>query len=149
MERLLRRIDAEIAALGGKRSKSRACVMEAFFRLGTHVTVDELTRKVRVRNRSIGAATVYRTLKLLSRLGYAREAYFGEGVRRYESTLSARHDHLVCKKCGTVSEFEDPQIEVLQERVAQRHGFTVTMHRLDIYGYCRKCATAAQEGRGR
>jgi Fur family transcriptional regulator, ferric uptake regulator len=149
MERLLGRIDAEIASLGGKRSKSRAHIMEAFFRLGTHVTVEELTRKVRMRNRTIGAATVYRTLKLLSRLGYAREVYFGEGVRRYESTLSARHDHLVCKECGTVSEFEEPQIAVLQERVAQRHGFTATMHRLDIYGYCRKCTTAAKERRGR
>lgn len=149
MERLLGRIDTEIASLGGKRSKSRALIIEAFFRLGTHVTVEELTRKVRVRNRTVGAATVYRTLKLLSRLGYAQEVDFGEGVRRYESTLSAHHDHLVCKACGTVSEFEERQIEILQERVAERHGFTPTMHRLDIYGYCRKCTAAAPEGRGR
>ena len=78
MERILRRIDEEISSTGGKRSRSRAQIIEIFFRSGRHLTVDELTRKVRVRNRSIGSATVYRTLKLLARMGYAKELDFGE-----------------------------------------------------------------------
>ncbi len=145
METLLRRIDTEIAAGGGKRSKSRSRVIELFFRSGTHVTVEELTRTARRRNRNIGAATVYRTLKLLARLGYATEHDFGEGVRRYESNLSPHHDHLVCRRCGAVSEFKEPEIETLQGEVARRHGFRPTSHRLDIYGYCRSCATVAGE----
>ena len=149
MEKLLHRIDSEIAAAGGKRSKSRTHVIEIFFRAGTHVTVEELTRTARQRNRNIGAATVYRTLKLLARLGYATEHDFGEGVRRYESNLSPHHDHLVCRKCGGVSEFEEPDIETLQDAVARRHGFLPTTHRLDIYGYCRQCAPAARKDGGR
>lgn len=145
MDTLLRRIDSEIAADGGKRSKSRKHVIEIFFKAGTHVTVEELTRAARRRNRSVGAATVYRTLKLLARLGYATEHDFGEGVHRYESNLSPHHDHLVCRKCGGVSEFEEPEIETLQNEVARRHGFLPTAHRLDIYGYCRRCAPAAPE----
>ena len=145
METLLRRIDSEIAAGGGKRSKSRKHVIEIFFRSGTHVTVEELTRTARRKNRNVGAATVYRTLKLLARLGYATEHDFGEGVRRYESNLSAHHDHLVCRKCGGVSEFKELGIETLQDEVARRHGFVATTHRLDIYGYCRRCAPHAQE----
>lgn len=145
METLLRRIDSEIAAAGGKRSKSRKHVIELFFRAGTHVTVEELTRTARRRSRNVGAATVYRTLKLLARLGYATEHDFGEGVRRYESNLSPHHDHLVCRKCGGVSEFKEPGIETLQDEVARRHGFLPTTHRLDIYGYCRRCAPAAPE----
>ncbi len=145
MEILLRRIDSEIAAVGGKRSKSRKRVIEAFFAAGAHVTVEELTRTARSRDRNIGAATVYRTLKLLARLGYAIEHDFGEGVRRYESNLSPHHDHLVCRKCGSVSEFEEPRIESLQGDVARRHGFVSTTHRLDIYGYCRRCAPGAAE----
>ncbi len=149
MEALLRRIDSEIAAGGGKRSKSRSRVIEMFFRSGTHVTVEELTRTARRRNRNVGAATVYRTLKLLARLGYATEHDFGEGVRRYESNLSPHHDHLVCRKCGGVSEFEEQGIETLQAEVARRHGFVATAHRLDIYGYCRRCAGGAPgEGAG-
>jgi len=100
MKRLLRQIDSDISALGGKRSRSRALIIEIFLGSGRHLTVDELTREVRARNRVIGAATVYRTLKLLARLGYAKELDFGEGVRRYESSLTAHHDHLVCTRCG-------------------------------------------------
>lgn len=142
MEDLLRKIDAEIAALGGKRSRSREKVFAAFFRAGRHVTVDELTAVVRRRDRAIGAATVYRALKLLTRLGYVQEVDFGEGVRRYESKLSAHHDHLVCRQCGTVSEFEEPRIEELQALVAKRHGFRAAAHRLEIYGTCRECGAA-------
>ena len=149
LETLLRQIDSEIAAGGGKRSKSRKHVIEIFFRSETHVTVEELTRTARTRNKNLGAATVYRTLKLLARLGYATEHDFGDGARRYESNLSPHHDHLVCRKCGGVSEFKEPGIESLQEEVARRHGFLATTHRLDIYGYCGRCAPAAREDEGR
>ncbi len=106
------------------------------------MTVEELSRAVRKRNASIGSATVYRTVKLLTRLGYAKELDFGDGLTRYENNLVAHHDHLVCQECGVVSEFKEPQIETLQEQVAKRHGFVPTMHRLDIYGYCRQCTPA-------
>ena len=145
MERILRRIDEEIVAAGGKRSKSRALIMEIFFRSGRHLTVEELARKVRARNRDIGPATIYRTLKLLARLGYAKELDFGEGSKRYETSLTSHHDHFVCTECGKVSEFEEPRIESLQEEVARQHGFSPTMHRLAIYGYCPRCLP--QEGR--
>lgn len=140
MESLLQRIDREIVAIGGKRSRSRAEVIKVFFRAGTHVTVEELTHAVRRQNRSVGYATVYRTVKLLARLDYAKELDFGDGLKRYESNLVAHHDHLVCQECGEVSEFKEPRIETLQAQVAKRHGFSPTMHRLDIYGYCRNCA---------
>jgi len=148
LEKLFRRIDAEIAAAGGKRSKSRARIMEIFFRSGSHLTVEELTRKVRVRNRDIGSVTVYRTLKLLDRLGYAKKLDFDDGVTRYESSLTAHHDHMVCTECGNVSEFEEPRIESLQEEVAKLHGFSPTMHRLAIYGVCRRCLAPEEEGAG-
>src|SRR3990172_8222197 len=100
LETLLQRIDSEIAAIGGKRSKSRSRVIEVFFRSGTHVTLEELTHAVRKRSRSVGSATVYRTVKLLERLGYAKELDFGGGIKRYENNLVAHHDHLVCQECG-------------------------------------------------
>lgn len=145
MERLLRRINTEITSIGGKRSRSRAQIMGIFFRSGRHLTVEELTRKVRVRNRTIGAATVYRTLKLLARMGYAKELDFGEGAKRYESSLTEHHDHLICTECGKVSEFEEPTIEKLQEEVARRHGFSPTMHRLAIYGHCSACSPSGKK----
>jgi Fur family ferric uptake transcriptional regulator len=140
LKRLLERIDREILAAGGKRSRSRAAVIERFFRARDHVTVEQLTHSVRESEPGIGAVTVYRTLKLLEKLGYAKELDFGEGARRYESNLSPHHDHLVCRQCGTVIEFEDREIENLQDLVTRRHGFRPTAHRLEIYGFCRDCA---------
>ncbi len=144
LETLLLKIETEIASIGGKRSKSRADVIKVFFRAGSHMTVEELTCAVRKRNTTIGFATVYRTVKLLTRLGYAKELDFGDGQKRYENNLVGHHDHLVCRGCGMVSEFEEPRIETLQEQVAKRHGFRPTAHRLDIYGYCRECAPAGK-----
>ena len=139
MKRLLERIDREILAAGGKRSRCRAAVIDRFFRARDHVTVEQLTHSVRESEPGIGAVTVYRTLKLLEKLGYAKELDFGEGARRYESNLSPHHDHLVCRLCGTVIEFEDREIENLQDLVTRRHGFRPTAHRLEIYGFCRDC----------
>ena len=149
MKRLLERVEREILAAGGKRSRSRAIVIEGFFRARHHPTIEELTRSVRESAPGIGAVTVYRTLKLLERLGYAKELDFGEGARRYESNLSPHHDHLVCRQCGTVIEFEDREIENLQDLVTRRHGFHPTAHRLEIFGFCRNCASDKNPGRAR
>jgi Fur family transcriptional regulator, ferric uptake regulator len=142
VDKILKRIEGEILAAGGKRSRSRSVVMEMFFRARNHLTVEELTRAVHVASPRIGSVTVYRTLKLLARMGYANELDFGEGVRRYESSLSSHHDHLVCTTCGEVIEFEDPEIERLQDQVTRRHGFRPSAHRLEIFGLCRKCSPA-------
>lgn len=139
MEPLLDRVEKRILAEGGKRSRSRSAVIERFFRCRRHVTVEELTRLVKEDSPAVGSVTVYRTLKLLLRLGYVNEVDFGEGVTRYESNLSSHHDHLVCRSCGVVTEFIDPRIEKLQTEVAKTHRFRPVMHRLDIYGYCHKC----------
>jgi Fur family ferric uptake transcriptional regulator len=136
---LLDKVEKRILEEGGKRSRSRSAVIARFFRCRRHVTVEELTRLVKEDSPAIGSVTVYRTLKLLTRLGYVNEVDFGEGVTRYESNLASHHDHLVCRSCGVVTEFIDPRIEALQTEVAKTHRFRPVMHRLDIYGYCRKC----------
>ena len=140
MKSIIEVIESRILLEGGKRSRSRSVVIETFFQAKTHVTIDELAFVVWKDFPKIGVATVYRTLKLLARMGYAKELDFGDGSRRYESNLSAHHDHLVCTRCGMVIEFEDPEIEKLQELVTRRNGFMPKSHRLDIFGNCRLCA---------
>ena len=142
MKVVIEGIEERILMDGGKRSRSRSAIIETFFKANVHVTVDELTNDVRKKFPRIGAATVYRTLKLLVRTGYAKELDFGDGSRRYESNLSAHHDHLICTGCGKVIEFKDPEIEKLQDLVTRRHGFLSEGHRLDIFGRCRICASS-------
>jgi Fur family ferric uptake transcriptional regulator len=146
VQELLRNIEERILADGGKRSRSRQAVIEIFLRSGSHLTADELTAEVRKERPEIGAATVYRTLKLLARLGLANEVDLAGGATRYESGLHSHHDHLVCLRCGAVTEFEDTRIERLQQNVAERHGFTPTSHRLSIFGVCTACS-GREDGR--
>ena len=74
----------------------------------------------------VGYATVYRRLKLLAECGVAHERRFGDGLTRYELADDvAHHDHLICVACGNITEFEEPRIEELQERVAREYGLRV------------------------
>jgi len=118
----------------------REVIVEQFLKTKEHVSIDELLGKVRKRHPKVGYATVYRTLKLLVDSGLAVERQFGDGQARYE-VVGDHHDHLICMKCSLILEFEDAEIERLQERIAQRlGGFTVLRHRHELYGLCPKAA---------
>jgi Fur family ferric uptake transcriptional regulator len=118
----------------------REAIVEQFLRTRDHVSIDELLTKVRKRQPKVGYATVYRTLKLLVDSGLAVERQFGDGQARYE-VVGDHHDHLICVKCGLILEFEDDEIERLQDTIAARLGsFTVLRHRHELYGLCPKAA---------
>ncbi len=126
---------------GLKSTRQREIILNEFLRCSTHPSTEELYLKLRKKHPNIGYATVYRTLKLFSECGIAEERHFGDGQTRYESTTcEEHHDHLICKECGAILEFEDPRIEQLQEEVARQHGFTIVSHRLEIYGRCSGCS---------
>ena len=121
----------------------REAIVEQFLRTRDHVSIDDLLNKVRKRHPKVGYATVYRTLKLLVDSGLAVERQFGDGQARYE-VVGDHHDHLICMKCGLILEFEDDEIERLQERIAERLGsFRVMRHRHELYALCPKAAGEA------
>ena len=119
-------------------TQQREAIVDQFLRCQEHVSTDDLLEKIRKHNKKIGYATVYRTLKLLVEAGLAHQRDFGDGQSRYE-VVSHHHDHLICAKCGLVLEFEDEEIERLQDKVAQQlGGFKIVHHRLELYGLCPK-----------
>jgi Fur family transcriptional regulator, ferric uptake regulator len=121
----------------------REAIVEQFLKTRDHISIDELLGRVRKRQPKVGYATVYRTLKLLVDSGIAVERQFGDGQARYE-VVGDHHDHLICIKCSLILEFEDDEIERLQEKIAQRlGGFTVLRHRHELYGLCPKAAGEA------
>ena len=139
------RLKEHIRTAGGRVTGPRMRVAEVFFGMKGHPGVEELAAEVRKRDKGIGYATVYRTMKLLCESGLVALREFGEGFARYEVQAPAEHhDHLICTSCGRIIEFEDDGIEALQERVTRKHGFEMKHHRLDIYGLCSDC-----RGRGR
>lgn len=122
-----------------KSSTRRELILETLATIGRHVTAEELLRDVRTRDARIGAATVYRTLRVLQDSGIVAERHFEGGASRFELLGDDHHDHLICTVCGAIVEFEDDVIEHEQKRVASSHGFELLMHRHELYGVCPKC----------
>ena len=129
---------------GLRSTNQRSLIVETFFLAPNHVSIEELLAHVRVKDPKVGYATVYRTLKLLTECGVANERRFSDGLTRYELADASHHDHLICVSCGDITEFEEPRIEELQERVAKKYGYALRSHKHELYGICAKC----QKNRG-
>lgn len=99
-----------------------------------HPDVEELHRRSQARDPNISIATVYRTVKLLEEVGILDRLDFRDGRARYEDADRDHHDHLIDMVTGEVVEFIDREIEALQRRVAERLGFELVGHRLELYG---------------
>jgi len=141
-------LDQYLAKKGLKQTRQRHRIIELFLSLDTHVSAEELHEAARQEDLGIGLATIYRTLNLLTEAGLAEQKTFGEGHFVYEvSTPGAHHDHLICLDCGLVIEFENDEIEQLQEKVAAKYGFELRSHRLDLFGHCRRPECAKRSRR--
>jgi Fur family transcriptional regulator, ferric uptake regulator len=124
-----------------KFTSQRALIFDVFWQVKEHISSEELYGLVKKKDPSIGQATVYRTLKLLSDSKIAKEVDFGDGVTRYEPYYGqSHHDHLICEECGKSIEVVDERIEQLQEELAAKHGFTLSGHSMYLYGKCRHCS---------
>ena len=127
-----------------KTTAQRELIVDVFFER-QHRSFPCVDRRalasVRLRNPKVGYATVYRTVKHLLDAGLAASRQFGDGQTRYEvaGSDSPHHDHLICQRCRLILEFEEPEIERLQDSVAARlGGFKVIQHKLELYGLCQK-----------
>jgi len=130
-----------LARSGLKTTRQRERIVRAFFAAGRHLSAEELYHRLRLEDRGIGLVTVYRTLKLLREAGLATQRRFGDAYTRFDPNPTDRpHDHLICTRCGKIQEFEDAGLRRLREQAAHRLGFTVTEHKLELYGFCRECA---------
>ncbi|MBW7875512.1 MAG: transcriptional repressor [Candidatus Cloacimonetes bacterium] len=128
-----------------KLTSQRIDILNHFLHSGAHVNAEELFHLVRSHQPKIGYSTVYRTLKLLKECQIAKEHNFGDGTIRYENDFNrGHHDHLICMQCGTIIEFECPQIEEWQQKVAESEGFELVDHRLEIYGRCKNPAVCTR-----
>ena len=125
---------------GLRRTAQRETILEVFLRTEEHLSSEDLYRIVREEDPSVGQTTVYRTLKLLTEAGLAREVRLGDGRTYYEHHFDhEHHDHMICTECGEVIEFFSQEIEELQDAMAEKFGFKPTHHSLRILGICENC----------
>ncbi len=99
-----------------------------------HPDVDELYKRVSKIDPKISIATVYRTVKLFEEAGILTKHDFKGGKARYEAIVESHHDHLIDIKTGEIIEFVDDEIEKLQKKVAEKHGYKLVDHKLELYG---------------
>ncbi len=122
-----------------KVTDQRLLILDVLHKGREHVTAQEVFENVLKVDSSVGFATVYRFLRSLTGVGYTTEVRMGGLPARYEVTPKEHHDHLSCTICGKIVEFENPDIELLQEKVAEAFGFKLTGHLLELYGECSNC----------
>ncbi|GAA4217250.1 Fur family transcriptional regulator [Sagittula marina] len=127
-------ITERCAAKGLRMTEQRRTIAEVLESASDHPDVEELHARAAARDSRISIATVYRTVKLLEESGILEKVDFGDGRARYEDAEREHHDHLIDLATGEVIEFVDPDIEALQERIAQKLGYRLTGHRMELYG---------------
>ena len=103
-----------------------------------HPDVDELYSRVSKVDSKISIATVYRTVKLFEEAGILTKHDFKGGKARYEAMIESHHDHLIDIKTGEIIEFVDDEIEKLQKKVAEKYGYKLVDHKLELYGVKKK-----------
>lgn len=125
------------------RFDERFKVLEAFLNTERHITAVDLTAILKEQKINLPEDFIGETLELMCHFGFAQKNRFKNGVVHYEHRhLGQHHDHLICTKCGAISEFRDEQLEQLQNSVSSELGFHMLQHRMDIYGICGRCLKA-------
>lgn len=131
---ILERCEARGLRMTGQR-RTIAAVLEG---ADDHPDVEELYARATAVDPNISLATVYRTVKLFEEAGILEKHEFGDGRARYEDADREHHDHLIDIQSGEVIEFVDREIEALQEKIAEKLGYELKGHRLELYGVPKK-----------
>ena len=131
---MTRNIIQRCSQSGLRMTEQRRVVAQVLETSHDHPDVEELYARALELDPRISIATVYRTVKLFEEAGILDKLEFGDGRARYEDAERDHHDHLIDMQTGQVIEFVDPEIELLQEKIAKRLGYHLKDHRLELYG---------------
>jgi len=131
-------IISRAASMGLRLTEQRKTIAQVLDAATDHPDVEELYARAVAEDPRISIATVYRTVKLFEEAGILERHEFGDGRARYEDAERDHHDHLIDLQSGAVIEFVDPEIEALQEKIAEKLGYELKGHRLELYGVPKK-----------
>ena len=131
-------IEQKCISKGVKLTEQRKIIAKVMSESTDHPDVDELYNRVSRLDPKISIATVYRTVKLFEEAGILAKHDFKGGKARYEEMSESHHDHLIDIKSGEIIEFVNDEIEVLQKKVAEKYGYELVDHKLELYGIKKK-----------
>ena len=127
-------IEQKCISKGVKLTDQRKIIAKIMGDSQDHPDVDELYKRASAIDKIISIATVYRTVKLFEEAGIVAKHDFKGGKARYEELNESHHDHLIDIKTGEIIEFVDEEIEKLQKKVADKYGYKLVDHKLELYG---------------
>ena len=128
------RIEKLCVERGMRMTDQRRVVARVLSQSHDHPDVEELYRRAAAVDPHISIATVYRTVRLFEEASILERHDFGDGRARYEAAPESHHDHLIDVETGNVIEFVDPELEQLQKIIAEKLGFRLVDHRMELYG---------------
>lgn len=127
-------LEALCAERGLRITEQRRVIARVLSASEDHPDVEMLHKRASDIDPKISIATVYRTVRLFEEAGILDRHDFGDGRARYEAAPEAHHDHLIDVETGKVVEFVDPELEALQRQIAEKLGYRLVDHRMELYG---------------
>ena len=133
---------AGLAEAGHQKGSARRAVIECLGEQQCALTAQQIEVALRRQGRSVGRASIYRTLERLADLGLVHRLDLGTGVASYEPAAAGgeHHHHLLCDRCGRLVPFEDPELERAITNVGRRREFEVSAHDVTLRGLCERCS---------
>ncbi|WP_345986889.1 transcriptional repressor [Sulfurimonas sp. HSL1-2] len=140
-EQLLEDFKKLLKKNGLKFTIQREVILETLYNSDEHLTPEALHKKIQENYPDLktGIATIYRTLGLLESEEIVTSLSFGAQGKKYELGAKEHHDHMICTECGSITEFVDEEIEKRQHAIADKLGFQMKDHSMQIYGVCAEC----------
>ncbi|WP_345984388.1 transcriptional repressor [Sulfurimonas sp. HSL-1656] len=140
-EQLLEDFKKLLKKNGLKFTIQREVILETLYNSDEHLTPEALHKKIQENYPDLktGIATIYRTLGLLENEEIVTSLSFGAQGKKYELGAKEHHDHMICTECGSITEFVDEEIEKRQHAIAEKLGFQMKDHSMQIYGVCAEC----------
>ncbi|MBT8473195.1 MAG: transcriptional repressor [Marinicaulis sp.] len=130
----MNRLEKLCVEKGMRMTDQRRVIARVLSDADDHPDVEEIHRRAAEIDSNISIATVYRTMRLFEESGVVERHDFQDGRARYEEATENHHDHLIDLRSGNVIEFVNDEIEALQKKIAEEHGFKLVDHRLELYG---------------
>ena len=138
-----RRLQDYIQHGGGRVTETRRLILEAIYETHNHFSGDDIFIRLNEKGYEVSRASIFRTLPLLVEAGLLRESISNERHKHYEHTWGhTHHEHLICNECCQVMEFYDSNLENVLKEVADRYGYSISDHKIEIYGICPECRSS-------
>lgn len=141
-------LDEVLRSHGLRRTPQRQATLEAIATSDGHATAEEIVARVRTRLPAVSPSTVYRTLTSLEEVGVVCHAHLGHTASVYHLGGGGLHQHLVCERCGSLTEVDDADVAPFARTLQRRYGFNADFTHFAILGECRACAKRATRRRG-